>query len=101
MLRKAPQPEAAGARPDLTSVDVTNVDFLQQATLPFASETHAGDDVAVFAWGPYAHAFHGVVEQNLIYHVMAKAAGLSQDAASLTAPAKQDTAAVQTGTAQQ
>ena len=37
-----------------------------------------------------------MVEQNLIYHVMAKAAGLSQDAASLTAPAASDTAAVQT-----
>ena len=44
--------------------------------MPLASETHGGEDVAVFAWGPYAHAFHGVVEQNLIYHVMAKAAGL-------------------------
>ena len=88
--RRRPAP-----RPDLTSVDVTSVDFLQQSTLPIASETHAGDDVAVFAWGPYAHAFHGVVEQNLIYHVMAKAAGLDGDTASLPAPATQDTASAQ------
>ena len=26
--------------------------------MPLASETHGGEDVAVFAWGPYAHAFH-------------------------------------------
>ena len=50
-----------------------------------ASETHGGEDVAVFAWGPYAHAFHGVVEQNLIFHVMAKAAGLPKRANNFTA----------------
>jgi alkaline phosphatase len=85
------QAEPAGARADLTNVDVVAIDYRQQSTLPFASETHAGDDVAVFAWGPYAHAFHGVVEQNLIYHVMAKAAGRGQDAAALT-PAQGTTA---------
>jgi len=89
------QPEAAGVRPDLTDADVASVDFLQQSTLPFSSETHAGDDVAVFGWGPYAHAFHGVIEQNMIYHVMAKAAGLDGDTASLPVPATQDTASAQ------
>jgi alkaline phosphatase len=68
--------ESPGPRPDLTDVDTTDIDFKQQSLLPMASETHGGEDVAVFAWGPYAHAFHGVVEQNLIFHVMAKAAGL-------------------------
>jgi alkaline phosphatase len=68
--------DSPGPRPDLTKVDTTNIDFKQQSLVPLASETHGGEDVAVFAWGPYAHAFHGVVEQNLIYHVMAKAAGL-------------------------
>ncbi len=68
--------ESPGPRPDLSDVDTTNVDFLQQTLVPLASETHGGDDVAVFGWGPFAHAFSGVVEQNLIYHVMAKAVGL-------------------------
>lgn len=69
-------------RADLTNVDTTDVDFLQQALVPIgASETHAGDDVAIFAAGPWAHLFHGVLEQNLIYHVMAKASGLDQPAA--------------------
>ena len=45
------------------------------------SETHAGDDVAIFAQGPWAHLFHGSVEQNLIYHVMDQATGLSTRAA--------------------
>ncbi|OYW97912.1 MAG: hypothetical protein B7Z15_22655 [Rhizobiales bacterium 32-66-8] len=63
-------------RADLTDIDTTDVDFLQQALVPMGSETHAGDDVAIFAQGPWAHLFHGVVEQNIIYHVMAKAIGL-------------------------
>ena len=62
-------------RADLTEVDTTDVDYLQQALVPIGeSETHAGDDVAIFAAGPWAHLIRGVVEQNYIYHVMAKAA---------------------------
>lgn len=69
-------------RADLTDIDTTDVDFLQQALVPLGeSETHAGDDVAIFAQGPWAHLFHGVVEQNLIYHVMDHATGLSERAA--------------------
>lgn len=61
-------------RPNLAGVDTTDVDYLQPALVPLGeSETHAGDDVTVFAAGPWAHLFHGVVEQNLIYHVMAYA----------------------------
>jgi alkaline phosphatase len=76
MPEGATEPEPAGVRPDLTDVDTTAVDFLQPALVPLSSETHAGDDVAVLAEGPYAHLFHGVIEQNLIYHVMAYAADL-------------------------
>ena len=36
----------AGGRPDLTNVDTTDVNFLQEATVPLSSETHAGEDVA-------------------------------------------------------
>ena len=35
------------------------------------SETHGGEDVAIFARGPQAHLVHGVQEQNYIAHVMA------------------------------
>ncbi len=61
-------------RADLTDVDTQDPDFLQQALVPLGeSETHAGDDVAILAQGPWAHLFQGIVEQNMIYHVMAKA----------------------------
>jgi alkaline phosphatase len=57
-------------RPDLTDMDTTRSDFMQEATVPLNSETHAGEDVAIFASGPLAHYVHGVMEQNWIYHVM-------------------------------
>ncbi|XP_036322971.1 membrane-bound alkaline phosphatase-like [Rhagoletis pomonella] len=46
------------------------------ATLPLSSETHGGDDVAVFASGPWAHLFTSVYDQNTIPHMMAYASCL-------------------------
>jgi alkaline phosphatase len=65
-----------GARPDLTNEDTTDVDYLQEALLPLGSETHAGEDVAVFATGPLSHLIRGVQEQTISFYVMAKALGL-------------------------
>ncbi|OWK12973.1 ALPI, partial [Cervus elaphus hippelaphus] len=48
--------------------------YKQQAAVPLGSETHAGEDVAVFARGPWAHLMHGVQEQTFVAHVMAFAA---------------------------
>jgi alkaline phosphatase len=65
----------SGARADLSSVDTTALGYLQQAVVPMGSETHAGEDVAVYAKGPKAHLVHGSMEQNWIYHVMREAFG--------------------------
>lgn len=62
-----------GTREVLTQEQATDPDFLQQALLPLPSETHSAVDVAVMAQGPWAHLFGGVIEQNLIFHVMYKA----------------------------
>jgi alkaline phosphatase len=62
-----------GERPDLTSVDTTADDFKQQALVPFDSETHGGEDVAIFARGPQAYLFQGTMEENATYFVMARA----------------------------
>lgn len=62
----------AGPRPDLSGVDTTNPNFLQEAGIPLDSETHAAEDVGIWARGPGAHAFQGTVEQNVIFHVMAQ-----------------------------
>ena len=64
-------------RPDLTNVDTTALGFQQQALIPLSSETHGGDDVAIFAGGPGANLFSGAVEQNEIFHVMARSLGLT------------------------
>ena len=70
--------QPAGVRPDLTGVDTTSPDFLQQSLIPMASETHAGDDVSIYAWGPKADLFSGTVEENYIYHVLSEASGLGK-----------------------
>ena len=63
-------------RPDLTGVDTTAPDYMQESTAPMESETHGGEDVAIYARGPQAHLIRGVLEQNVIYHVMAEALGM-------------------------
>ncbi|GBL47661.1 alkaline phosphatase [Sulfuriferula multivorans] len=57
-------------------MDTTDQGFHQEALVPLSSETHAGEDVAIFARGPKAHLFHGVQEQNYIFHVMKDALDL-------------------------
>ncbi|XP_012280687.1 alkaline phosphatase 4 [Orussus abietinus] len=44
------------------------------ASFYMKDETHGGEDVAVYAAGPYSHLFRGTFEQNYIAHVMAYAA---------------------------
>ncbi|KAK4012991.1 hypothetical protein OUZ56_025238 [Daphnia magna] len=65
---------ANGERINLTNVDTTADSYLQPSAVPIGSETHGGDDVAIFAIGPQAHLFQGVYEQHYIAHVMAYAA---------------------------
>lgn len=48
------------------------------AAWPFEYETHGGDDVAVFASGPWSHLFSGVYEQNAIPHLMGYASCLGE-----------------------
>lgn len=72
--RRYAQPVAAG-RHNLSEVDTTHPDFHQEALVPLESEGHAGEDVAIFAQGPWAHLFHGVHEQHYIYYVMRHALG--------------------------
>jgi alkaline phosphatase len=64
-----------GGRVDLTNVDTANLEFLQEALVPLGSETHGGEDVAVYARGPRAHLVHGSMEENWIFHVMREAYG--------------------------
>lgn len=60
-----------GERP----VPATGINAIQQATVPTGGETHAGEDVALFATGPGADRARGVIEQNVIYSIIRKALG--------------------------
>lgn len=65
--------DPASGRPDLRGVDTESSDYLQEALLPLASESHSGEDVAVFASGPGADAVRGSLEQNVLFHLLAQA----------------------------
>ena len=49
--------------------------YLASKTHGTDSESHGGEDVALFAEGPRADLVRGVMEQNVIFHIMAEALG--------------------------
>ena len=49
---------------------VQDKDYRQQAAIRRASETHGGEDVALFAKGPGAHRVNGVIDQAEIFGIM-------------------------------
>ena len=63
-------------RKDLAAVETQSPGYHQEALVPLGSETHAGEDVGVWARGPGAHLLTGTNEQSLVFHVMAHAGGL-------------------------
>lgn len=62
---------AEGGRP----VPETGVKARQQALVPSGSETHGGEDVALYAHGPGSERAKGVIEQNVIYQIILAAFG--------------------------
>jgi alkaline phosphatase len=65
-------------RPDLSKVDVEAPTYLQEATVPARNDTHAGEDVPIYATGAGAWRIHGVQEQSYVYYVMREALGWSE-----------------------
>ncbi|VDI14401.1 alkaline phosphatase [Mytilus galloprovincialis] len=61
-------------RQNITGVDTTSDNYVQQSAVPVASESHGGEDVPIFAMGPMSHLIHGVQEQHYVGHVMQFAA---------------------------
>ncbi|XP_051957437.1 alkaline phosphatase-like [Xyrauchen texanus] len=68
-----------GERENVSTVDYEQNNYLAQSAVPLRSETHGGEDVAIFSKGPMAHLLHGVQEQHYIPHVMAYAACIGQN----------------------
>ncbi|CAL4059846.1 unnamed protein product, partial [Meganyctiphanes norvegica] len=64
----------SSVRLNLTGAPINSWEYTQMSTVPRESETHGGDDVAIYASGPMSHLFHNNHEQNYIAHAMAYAA---------------------------
>ena len=69
-------------RQDLSKVDTETAGFHQEALVPRKSETHGGEDVAIYAIGPGAHLVTGTNEQSIIFHVINYAGNLFERAAA-------------------
>ena len=63
-------------RANLTGLDTTQSGFFQESLIPLESETHSGEDVAIYASGPGAHLISGSNEQTIIFHAINHAGGL-------------------------
>ncbi|MEO0400367.1 MAG: alkaline phosphatase [Pseudomonadota bacterium] len=72
--------DAQGRRPLITEVMARANGYLQDAAVPLGSETHGGQDVAIYATGPRAYLLGGVVEQSYIFHVIDDALALRKRA---------------------
>ena len=70
---------ADNGRYDLTAIDTTSPGFHQEAVIPLGSETHSGEDIALHAKGPSAQMAQGVVEQNMIFHIINNALALVKE----------------------
>lgn len=62
-----------GSRPDLESVDTTDPNYLQEATVPLSSETHSGEDVPLYGVGRGSREVEGTVEQDYVFDIMRQA----------------------------
>lgn len=67
-------------RMDIRHVDTEAPGYHQEALIPMASETHAGEDVAIYGAGAGAHLVSGTQEQSTIYHVMNQVGHLEMNA---------------------
>lgn len=69
----------------------TSIGAIQQAVVPTSypvisgdlvpEETHGGEDVALYANGPWSHLVGGVLEQNAIFHIITYAFGWGNEQA--------------------
>ena len=72
-------PVRGASRDDLTAVDTTQDNFLQEVGINLGtpgSETHGGGDVMLFAGGAGAKIFKGTVDNTRVFSKVKEAAGL-------------------------
>ncbi len=72
------QPVNFQNRSDSTTADTTDEGYHSETLVPLGAETHAGEDVAIYATGPGSSLVNGLMEQNAIFHVMNAAGRLEK-----------------------
>ncbi len=77
-------------RPIPTNEDTQDSGYKQQSAIPLGSETHGGQDVTIYARGPRAYLFGGIVEQSYIFHVIENALNLKKRAQKRYKKTRQD-----------
>nr|VZI13627.1 unnamed protein product [Spirometra erinaceieuropaei] len=55
---------------EFSSAQLTDKEFRQQALVPLSDATHGGEDVGVYATGPFSHLFHRNIDNTYLAHVM-------------------------------
>ncbi|XP_075217519.1 alkaline phosphatase-like [Lycorma delicatula] len=65
---------------DFRKDDFSSDKYVYPSLITLEDETHGGDDVAVYARGPWSHLFTGSLEQHVIPHIMAFAAKIGPGA---------------------
>jgi len=60
-------------REDLSDINTTAPGFHSETLIPMGNETHGGEDVAVYATGPGSELVSGLMEQNVLFHIMFEA----------------------------
>lgn len=62
--------DITSGRQNINDIDTTSSGYHQEALIPLNAETHAGEDVGIYASGPGSYLVSGVHEQNVIFHIM-------------------------------
>lgn len=68
--RNGPGAQKADMRAEISLVESLKPNYKQQSLVPLNSETHGGEDVALYAVGPWSHLFASTMEQHWVYQVM-------------------------------
>ncbi len=77
-LEEEQEPLPFPRRVDLSDINTEAPGFHQETFIPRYEETHAGEDVPIYATGPGSHLLSGSSEQNVIFHVMNYAGNLEK-----------------------
>ncbi len=73
--RVDPQTDTSNGRGGANVLGSEDSEYLQESAVPLYSETHAAEEVAIYAIGPYSWQFNGTVKNSKIADVMRNALG--------------------------